>query len=432
MLRRSFLTLTAMGLLAACGSRNQEILPGLRVPLQGAAAAEATAAPSALPAAQVNTAWTHRGGSATHQIGHLALGSNLQSGFVTSIGAGNDRRTRIAAEPVIDGGRIFTMDARARVTALTLQGAEIWRRDVTRAGVSSEAASGGGLAVGGGRLFVTTGFGRLLALSAESGAVLWEQDTDAPGGSSPTVSGNTLYVMGRDGRARAFDAATGLQRWAVIGNGSDAGYIGGAGAAISGDTVVFPFSSSEVMGLFPGGGATRWTNFVAGARPGDAAGAFLTDIAGDPVISGGRVFVGNVSGRIAALNLQNGDELWAVREGAVGRLALVGEALFFVNDQNQLVRRDSRGGALVWRQELPLYQTRRWGGRNTRFVHFGPVIAGGRVIIASSDGMLRQFDATSGALLSEVELASPAATQPIVAQQVLYLVTEDGNLRAFQ
>ena len=52
--------------------------------------------------------------------------------------------------------------------------------------------------------------------------------------------------------------------------------------------------------------------------------------------------------------------------------------------------------------------------------------------MASDDGLLREFDPVSGSLLSETELGRGAARNPVVAGGVLYLVTDDGQIRAFR
>ena len=67
-----------------------------------------------------------------------------------------------------------------------------------------------------------------------------------------------------------------------------------------------------------------------------------------------------------------------------------------------------------------------------RFANYGPVLAGGRLIVPSSDGTLRQFDPVSGALLAEMPLPGGAASNPVVAGGVLYLMTGDGQLAAFR
>ena len=76
----------------------------------------------ALPAAQANADWTHRGGGPDHGLGHVALGGSLRPLFSVPIGEGSSRRARITGEPVVAGGRVFTLDARDTVTAFSTAG----------------------------------------------------------------------------------------------------------------------------------------------------------------------------------------------------------------------------------------------------------------------------------------------------------------------
>jgi len=52
--------------------------------------------------------------------------------------------------------------------------------------------------------------------------------------------------------------------------------------------------------------------------------------------------------------------------------------------------------------------------------------------VASSDGALRQFDPANGALLAQSELPGGAASNPVVANGTLYVVTKRGQLLAFR
>ncbi|MDH5529511.1 MAG: PQQ-binding-like beta-propeller repeat protein, partial [Paracoccaceae bacterium] len=70
--------------------------------------------------------------------------------------------------------------------------------------------------------------------------------------------------------------------------------------------------------------------------------------------------------------------------------------------------------------------------RRTIFAHFGPVLAGGRLVIASSDGLIRSIDPASGAVISTLEMAGGAASAPVVAGRTLYVVTQNGQLHAFR
>ena len=52
--------------------------------------------------------------------------------------------------------------------------------------------------------------------------------------------------------------------------------------------------------------------------------------------------------------------------------------------------------------------------------------------MASGDGLLRAFSPVDGALLAELALPGGAAAAPAVAGGVMYVVTRDGRLLAFQ
>jgi outer membrane protein assembly factor BamB len=338
----------------------------------------------------------------------------------------------LTADPVVAAGRIFTLDSRAQVQATSTSGQVLWRADLTPPAEESGDGSGGGIATDGATVYVTTGFGRVTALDAATGAVRWVQALQAVGTSAPTVANGVVHVVSRDSRAWAIEAGNGRVRWVFSGVPAVAGFAGGAGAAVGGGSVIFPFPSGEVVAVFAEGGLERWSTIVAGARLGAAAARATTDIGGDPVIVGDTVYVGNVSGRIVALDMATGDRRWTATEGAVGGVWPVGGSLFAVNDLNEVVRIDAGSGETLWRAALPSATEGNWLVRPTRFAHYGPIVAGGQVIVASSDGVIRLFDPVSGALTGEVAVPGGAASAPVVAGGVLYVIDGDGTLRAFR
>jgi outer membrane protein assembly factor BamB len=171
---------------------------------------------------------------------------------------------------------------------------------------------------------------------------------------------------------------------------------------------------------------------VAGTRIGRAWGA-VRDITGDPVVVGDTAYVGNATGRIAALTTATGQPRWTAREGAYGPVWPVGGSLFLLSDESQLVRLSASTGELIWAVDLPYFtETRRERRRSRIFAHYGPVLAGGRLWIASDDGLLRGFDPASGALAATTEIPGGAAVSPVVVGGVMYVVARNGQLHAFR
>ncbi|NBD28560.1 MAG: PQQ-binding-like beta-propeller repeat protein [Alphaproteobacteria bacterium] len=430
--------LLALGVLSACGERDV-ILPGERLDIradldgdpQPVAVMANEARPISLPAMVANTDWTHRNGGPDHAITHPALPGTLAPAFSVKIGEGDSRRHRITADPVVAAGRIFTLDSRSQVVATSTGGATLWSRSLAPASDNLRDASGGGLASDGTTVLVTTGFGELVALDAATGAELWVQDLDAPGTSAPTIRDGLAYVVARDSRAWAVDLETGRVRWTLSGTPPTSNFAGGAGAAVTPDIAIFPFPTGEVLAAFPQGGLRRWASIVTGQRPGQAA-STISDLAGDPVIDADRVYVGNVSGRLAALRLADGDRIWTVTEGAVGPVWPVAGSVFMVNDLGELLRLDATDGSMVWRVELPGFVESRERRQSTRYEHYGPILAGGRLIVASSDGLVRQFDPVDGRLIGTMDIPGGATSNPVVANGTLFVLSKRGQLLAFR
>lgn len=422
--------------LVLVGCEREAILAGERVSIaeqltgSDIAVADAPRAIS-LPAARRLGSWAQRGYDATNRTPHATLGANLTQVWSASIGQGNGRRHRITADPVAADGRVFTMDSRAGVVATSLtSGAALWSADLQPGFDRGGNVSGGGLALSDGRLFVTTGFGELIAMDPTTGGIAWRQRLDA-GIGAPTVEGGTVYVVSRNNQGWAVDADTGRLQWNVPGTASPALLSGGAAPAITSRLAVMPFGSGEISGILRRSGASLWATSVAGGRNGVAY-SNINDVTSDPVIVGGRIYAGNQSGRVVAFDAARGTRLWQADEGAYSPVLATGSDLFFVSDRNELIRIDASNGARIWGTELPLYVNDRERRRRAVFTHFGPILAGGRLVVASGDGNVRFFSPESGGLVAAVELRQGAAAHPIVVGDTLLVVTEDGRLTAFR
>ncbi len=437
-LSKTISSLAILVFLGACA--REEILTGERLGVReifagGQAARQGEPAnraqPIRLPAAVTHAAWTQRAGEPDHSIRHPALAAAPSLLWAARIGAGNDRRGRITADPVAAGGRIFTLDSRAGVSAISAAGATLWQRDLTPASDRPGDASGGGLALAGDTLFVTTGFGTLNALDAASGALKWTQKFDAPVSGAPTVTGGVVYLSSKDNRGFALDAASGRIRWQVAGIPDLSGIVGASSPAVAGNLVLFPFSSGELVAVARNTGRPAWRVLVAGARIGRGYSA-ITDITGEPVVTGGVVYVGNSVGRTIAIDLTSGRQRWSAGDGATGPVWAEGGSVFLISDEASLVRLDARTGARIWAVDLPYFTKERARRRKAVYANYGPVLAGGQLWVASSDGWMRAFNPEDGALLRAVEIPGGASSRPIVVDNVAYLVSGKGQLLAYR
>ena len=431
------LALVSSIVLAGCSDR-EVILPGKREPIlklepsatKGAGTLSAPKA-FAMPRQKNNVAWPQGHASPSTQVVHAALSAAPKPLWTLSVGTGDRARNRITADPIVAEGIVFTLDSLSVLTATSTAGSRLWSRDLTPSFERAGDADGGGIAYGDGVVFVSTGYGVLHALDPKSGSALWKQELKGSGNGRPSYFDGVVYLVSQDSVAWAIEAATGRIRWQLDHLSDVNNMSGSTGPAISEKLVVFGFGAGDLQAAFRGGGLTLWNATLAGGRSGRAV-ATIDDIATSPVISGSTVFAANSSGRIAAMHLDSGARLWTAPYGARSPLWPAGGSLFFVNDLGQLMRLDATDGSKVWSVDLPGFVSLRQRKSKDVVPHHGPVLAGGRLLLASGDGLLRQFAPETGAERSAIRLGSGATANPIVADGILYVLCRDGKLRAYR
>lgn len=413
-------------------AKKEVILPGEREDLRQLAEQVENTAPAVSLSKQTrNSSWTHRIGTQKYRVSNAALSATPRLAWSTPIGKGESRRNRITADPVVAEGRIFTMDSEATLSATSTSGAALWSRDLTPVRDKAGNASTGGLAYGEGLLFATTGFGSIRAFDPKTGADVWEQKFQAVGSGTPTVFGGLVYVVSGDATGWAIDAKTGKVVWQALSLPDIQNVQSPSAPAVDDRLVYFPYGSGEVQANFRRGGISRWTAGISDTRPGRASNT-VGDLSGDPVLVGSRLYVANHSGRMVALDTETGERIWTADEGSLSPVFPTGNSLFFVSDRNRLMRLDARDGTVIWSQELPYFTKDRPRRQATLHVHYGPIIAGGRLVVPSSDEKLRLFDPQSGNEVYVTEIPGGAATNPVVADGVLYIVSGKGQLHAFR
>jgi outer membrane protein assembly factor BamB len=436
-------TLTALfvvsAMLASCTQR-EVILPGKRDSLwsavsyaapQDTAPSDVKVVPFSAPRAVRNSAWPQAAGTLMTRTTHAVLSAQPSVAWAADIGAGDDKRKRIVADPIFAQNRVFAMDADMQVSAVSDQGAILWQRNLTPASETLGDVIGGGLAYGQGRIYVTTGYGELHALDPETGAVIWTQQLLGAGNTAPTYHAGLVYLVSNDATAWAIEADTGRVRWQIDGQ-SDVNNLSGALApSVTDKFALFSYGSGEIQAAFRKGGLVYWTTVLSGGRNGRAVGV-VDDIATPPLIAGSRVYVANGSGATAAIDVNNGDRIWTTAQGATGPMWAAGNSVFFVNDLNQLVRLNTSDGSVIWTYQLAGFTQEKPTKSAQTYAHHGPILAGGQLVLASNDGKIRFFDPMSGQLQNSVDIPQGATTQPIVANATLYLVSTDGKLYAFR
>lgn len=383
-----------------------------------------------LPGATTNTDWTQPGGSATKFMGHVALPAALGTAWTAQINGGGQRE-RLASAPVVAGGALFVMDVEGRVHAFdAATGARRWSvivGDTERDG--QRARFGGGVSSDGTTVYAVTGLGDVAALDAATGTARWTVRPSGPLRGAPTVAFGNLFVMGQDNQIFAMRATDGNVEWQETGTIAAGSVFGVAAPAAGQGTIIAGYSSGELNAYRYENGRPLWNDALA--RTGAAATvSTLSDIDADPVINQGRVFAIGQGGRMASYELISGQRIWELNVGGVATPWVAGEWVFVATDDSRVVCISRTTGRVRWIGQLPRWRDE--DDREGRIRWTGPLLAGGRLILVSTDGRMAQVNPADGAVQSITDISGPTRLSPLVANGMLYILDDSGRITAYR
>ena len=383
-----------------------------------------------LPQAVANKDWAQAGGNKEHNVAHAALAAAPQEIWRSGIGHGSSGYFKLLARPVVSGGKVFTLDARGEVAAFKgSDGDELWRFDTTPPDRDDEAMAGG-LGVSGDLVYVTTGFGEVLALKAADGGVVWRKMLGKPLRAAPTIADGRVFAVSIDNELNALAATNGEILWHHNGIAENASLMGASNPAVADDSLVVTYSSGEIFDLRTQNGRVAWTDLLAmpervGALPA------IADIRGLPVIDRGRVYAISHSGRMAAIDQRTGERVWDADIGGINAPLVSGNAVFVVDNDNNLLALARDSGRILWIREMQRLKDPE--DRDSAPVFWwGPVLAGGRLWLTNSLGNLVSFSPQDGAPQSKQELSNAFFIPPLVAGETLYVLSDNGKLIALR
>lgn len=378
-----------------------------------------------LPLPERGRDWPQVGGDATHVIPHLSLGDALAPQWITSIGSGKDEG-RFLSTPIVTEGTIYALDTSGRVVALNAStGDTLWAIDISPPGREGSII-GGGLAFGNGKIFVTSPHAEVLALEAKTGQILWRIPTQSPIRAAPTFAEGRLYVLTISNQLQVLEGETGNRLWDHAGITEFAGLLGTAAPAVSKGVVVVTYSSGEIYALKAENGHQLWTGTLSTTRRPDSLSA-LSHIRALPVIDQNIVFIVGHNQKMAAYDVRRGERLWERSIGGLRTPAVIGDFIFMINTHNELVCLTREHGQVVWVKKLDADPEQPY-----KVMWEGPLVANNKLYIVSGNGFLVALDPTNGDVVSTLPLNAPVSLAPFVAQETLYILTDNGDLMSFR
>ncbi len=398
-----------------------------------------------LPAPYRNTEWPEPGGYASNAMYHLEAPGPLRQAWSQDAGKASDKSSRLTAPPIVADGRIYVLDSASHVFAFDAQsGNPLWDASVAPGGsddsylfgligtdhsVDPSKGFGGGVAYDDGKIFVSSGFGNVVALDARSGKKLWTQSLGDPIVNAPAANGGRVFVSTQENHFYALAQDDGRRLWDHQGIAESAGILESTSAAVAGEFILVPYSSGEIYAIRVQNGRPAWNDMLTHSGVATAL-SELDDIAGRPVIDRDMVFAISHSGIMAAININSGDRMWSRDIGGIQTPWVAGDYVYVLTTDEQIICLTRKEGKVKW-----IHQLQRWNDPDAKtgpIVWAGPVLVSDRLVVVSSNGIAAAISPYTGVLLGKMEIPAGTYIAPVVANGTLYLYTSNAELVALR
>jgi len=305
----------------------------------------------------------------------------------------------------------------------------LWRANTVKEEGNKPARFGGGVSVNGDRVFAANGLGDVVALNVADGSEIWRKRPGGPLRGAPTLANGNVYVITQDNQLFALTQDAGDVAWSASASLESQGVFGVAAPASGGSTVIAGFSSGELNAYRYENGRTLWAEVLSRSSMSTSVSS-LSDIDAEPVIDQGRVYAVGQGGRMVAMDIASGQRMWEQNIAGISTPWAAGEWLFVVTDDARLLAISRGSGKIRWMSQLPHYRNEKKSKGLITWV--GPLLAGGRLVLANTEGELVFVSPTDGSVLSKIETKEGITLQPIVANSTLYVFDDKGRLSAYR
>lgn len=325
------------------------------------------------------------------------------------------QRARLPAS--VHEGQVYWIDGAGIVHAFAAEsGARLWEYDTQGAAGSPV---GGGIE---GLVFVATRDATVIALDAQTGQVRWQAQVSSEAVAPP--QGNRAQVVAVhtvDGRVQALAAETGRPLWNFESPVPSLSLRGTATPVIDGDRVIVGLASGKVAALSLWDGALRWRTELA-TPTGRSELERMVDVDTTPRLVDDTLFAAAFQGRVVAMAPSTGHIRWSRDVSSSREMAVDEERVYLADNDGVLWAYFQRNGTVAWRQEA-------LKGRTLT----GPVAYGDYLVVGDFEGYLHWIERSSGHLVHRERIDDhPIASAPVTDGERLYVGTRSGVVYAMR
>jgi outer membrane protein assembly factor BamB len=337
--------------------------------------------------------------------------------------------------PAIGYGKIFAADREGTIVALSPESGDvIWELDVSTPSKKSSlgnlygvfagrvpAKVSGGITLANNTLYLGTENGEVFAINQEDGSINWRTKVPSEILSAPATDAGIVVVNTVAGILLGLDAETGEIKWR---NESDVPPLTlrgvSAPAAANGGAIV-GLATGRLQVSIIDSGLTAWEQVIA--KPAGATELErIVDIDSKPLVFGGTVFVVSYAGSLSAVELRTGQVVWTRDYASFRNVSIAGNRLFVTDNNSNLYAIDRRNGVELWSSTTL---------RRRNLTEATPV--GEYIVVGDKFGFLHWFTQDEGKYVSRLKVGYDDEDEglyaaPVYKDGLLVVQLRDGEV----
>lgn len=340
----------------------------------------------------------------------------LKQVWSRNIGTGDDE-LQLQLRPAFIDGYVYAIDIDGFITVTELSKGKVFQKHNL-----GEVRVSGGFGHDSERLYFTTFEGEVVALKRDKAMTeLWRFRLTSEALAAPTSNGSHVTVQTIDGKVVNLDAATGLQRWRYDSLDPILTLRGTAAPMYIKDAVLVNFSNGELLAFDAEEGSVRWKATV-GLPQGRTELERLVDADDVPIANDTKLFAVAYQGKLMALDLNRGFEVWSKPASSFNRVAADASNVYVADSDGVVTAYSESTGDVVWKNEDLQY--RRLSA---------PVVLGQTVVVADFEGYIHLLALDDGRIVARREIDDDGIMGAMTVQgDRLYVVTHSGDLYCFE
>jgi outer membrane protein assembly factor BamB len=317
--------------------------------------------------------------------------------------------------PTLSDGVVYVAGPQGRVVALAADsGRIIWETDVA-------ARIGGAVGVGDGLVLLGTRRGEVLALERATGKKVWAAPVSSEVLAPPAAAAGVVVAQAVDGMVFGLAVKDGKRLWADQRSEPALSLRGTGAPVIVGDAVLAGFANGKLAALDLSSGRARWEATVAAPRGRNEI-ERLVDIDVTPLVLTDAIYTASYQGKLVALQPSSGTVGWSRDVSTYSGLASDGANIYISDDNGRVLAFDRRSGASVWKQEA--LRARRVSA---------PVVFGDYVVVGDFEGYTHWLARDDGRFVARHRVGSAPIRAPAVTDgEALYVLGQGGTLAAIK